>query len=279
MKKRREEGGGQEWLNTYADMITLVLTFFVLLYSISNVNITKLEALASAMQRKLGIEVTTDLEDEPENLKYPTLEEGGDSMGQGAEADSGTNSGSISASRTMTAMAKEVQAYFDTDNVDAMVSSTKNAVYIRFKNDLLFGPDRAELQEDSKSMLDALGVMIKDRQDEIKVIYINGHTAKAANSPVNDRLLSSQRADNVAIYLEEKVGLDPKNLICCGYGKYYPIADNDTKEGREQNRRVDIIILGNDYKLSESSLEELEMMGPLFPTDIPADGGQEGTAQ
>ena len=51
MKRRKEEeGGGQEWLNTYADMITLVLTFFVLLYSISNVTITKLEQIAAAMQ-------------------------------------------------------------------------------------------------------------------------------------------------------------------------------------------------------------------------------------
>ena len=57
MKRRKEEeGGGQEWLNTYADMITLVLTFFVLLYSISNVNITKLEQIAAAMQKKLGME-------------------------------------------------------------------------------------------------------------------------------------------------------------------------------------------------------------------------------
>ena len=69
MKKRREEGGGQEWLNTYADMITLVLTFFVLLYSISNVNISKLEEIAAAMQRQLGIESTNDLEDVPQDLK------------------------------------------------------------------------------------------------------------------------------------------------------------------------------------------------------------------
>ena len=69
MKKRREEGGGQEWLNTYADMITLVLTFFVLLYSISNVNISKLEEIAAAMQRQLGIETTSDLEDVPQDLK------------------------------------------------------------------------------------------------------------------------------------------------------------------------------------------------------------------
>ena len=53
MKRQKDEEGGQEWLNTYADMITLVLTFFVLLYSISNVNLTKLVEVASAMQRQL----------------------------------------------------------------------------------------------------------------------------------------------------------------------------------------------------------------------------------
>lgn len=61
MKRQKDEEGGQEWLNTYADMITLVLTFFVLLYSISNVNLTKLEEVASAMQRQLGIEAKLSL--------------------------------------------------------------------------------------------------------------------------------------------------------------------------------------------------------------------------
>ena len=252
MKKRREEGGGQEWLNTYADMITLVLTFFVLLYSISNVNISKLEEIAAAMQRQLGIETTSDLEDVPQDLKYPL-----------AMAD----------------MAKDIQSYFQMENLDAVVSDSENAVYIRFKNDLLFAPDSAVLQENSKSMLDALGIMLKDRQDEIMAIYINGHTAQAANSLINDRILSSERADNVAIYLEEQVGLNPKKLICRGYGKYYPIADNTTKEGREQNRRVDMIILGNGYGPPES-VEGVETMDPLFPVVMPQDEAmmQEGTA-
>ena len=76
MKRRKEEeGGGQEWLNTYADMITLVLTFFVLLYSISNVNITKLEQIAAAMQKKLGMEQAGSLDEVPEDIKYPTIGE------------------------------------------------------------------------------------------------------------------------------------------------------------------------------------------------------------
>ena len=283
MKKRREEGGGQEWLNTYADMITLVLTFFVLLYSISNVNISKLEEIAAAMQRQLGIESTNDLEDVPQDLKYPSISEGaGAPEGEGSQFNTGTGGGARSASSlAMADMAKDIQSYFQMENLDAVVSDSENAVYIRFKNDLLFAPDSAVLQENSKSMLDALGIMLKDRQDEIMAIYINGHTAQAANSLINAGLLSSERADNVAIYLEDHVGLEPKKLICRGYGKYYPIADNSTKEGRELNRRVDMIILGNDYEVSQDNLDGIETMDPLFPVDMPADmsGGQEGTAQ
>ena len=264
-------------------MITLVLTFFVLLYSISNVNISKLEEIAAAMQRQLGIETTSDLEDVPQDLKYPSISEGANAPeGEGSQFNTGSGAGSQSASSlAMADMAKDIQSYFQMENLDAVVSDSENAVYIRFKNDLLFAPDSAVLQENSKSMLEALGIMLKDRQDEIMAIYINGHTAQAANSLINDRLLSSERADNVAIYLEENVGLEPKKLICRGYGKYYPIADNSTKEGREMNRRVDMIILGNEYKVSEDNIDSMETMDPLFPVDMPADmsGGQEGTAQ
>lgn len=277
MKKQRTEGGGQEWLNTYADMITLVLTFFVLLYSISNVNITKLEQVAAAMQKQLGIEVSTDLEDVPADLKYPTIGEDPDVPVEKFENEASREVPSAS-SMEMKEMATEIQAYFQTENLDAFVTNSENAVYIRFKNDLLFGPDSSQLMESSKSMLDALGIILKDKQEKIMAVYINGHTAQAANSLVNDRILSSSRADNVAIYLEEHAGFDPKKLICRGYGKYYPIADNDTKEGREQNRRVDMIILGNEFKLSEGNLDKVETMDPLFPVVMPEEmgNGQEG---
>ena len=268
MKRQKDEEGGQEWLNTYADMITLVLTFFVLLYSISNVNISKLEEIASAMQRQLGIESQTELEDVPDDLKYPAIGEGAQAP-EDAEAPLQQTQQQYQASaREMADMARDIQTYFDSENLDAVVSNSENAVYIRFKNDLLFAPDNANLTDASKSMLDAVGIMLKEKQDNILAIYINGHTAQAANSLINDRLLSSERADNVAIYLEEQVGIPPKKLICRGYGKYYPIADNTTREGREQNRRVDMIILGTGYKPPDT-VQGMETMDPLFPVTMP----------
>lgn len=243
MKRQKDEEGGQEWLNTYADMITLVLTFFVLLYSISNVNLTKLEEVASAMQRQLGIEAKTEIEDVPSDLKYPVVGEGAQAP-EDAEAPLQQTQQQYQASaREMADMARDIQTYFDSEN------------------------------------LDAVGIMLKEKQDNILAIYINGHTAQAANSLINDRLLSSERADNVAIYLEEQVGIPPKKLICRGYGKYYPIADNTTREGREQNRRVDMIILGTGYKPPDT-VQGMETMDPLFPVTMPGDETmmQEGTA-
>ena len=85
----------------------------------------------------------------------------------------------------------------------------------------------------------------------------------------------------MAIYLEDHTTLDPKMLISRGYGRNYPIADNSTKEGREQNRRVDMIILGRDFDKSEIESGDMQVFDPLSPSDVPdmLDGQQEGTDQ
>ena len=112
MKRRKEEeGGGQEWLNTYADMITLVLTFFVLLYSISNVNITKLEQIAAAMQKKLGMEQAVSLDEVPEDIKYPTI---GEETGGVPDSTS---------TESIQKMAEELREYFANSNICLLYTS------------------------------------------------------------------------------------------------------------------------------------------------------------
>ena len=274
-KKHREDGGGQEWLNTYADMITLVLTFFVLLYSISNVNITKLEQIAQAMQKELGIQPQVSLEEIPDELKYPQVGES-----TGGYENPGTSQTPTS-TQAIQQMADEIQQYLQSNEIDATAVSTDNVIYIRFKNELLFDPDSSGLREESKEVLDRLGSILEDKAGDILAVYINGHTAQAPNSPIHDRILSSERADHVAIYLEDHTTLDPKMLISRGYGRNYPIADNSTKEGREQNRRVDMIILGRDFDKSEIESGDMQVFDPLSPIDVPdmLDGQQEGTDQ
>lgn len=257
-RKDRKSGDGQQWLNTYADMITLVLTFFVLLYSISNINIVKLEKVAEAMQKKLGIESKLELKDLPEDLKYPQV---GDTKQELTASEAALNE-----------VKEKVESYVKENNTAVTVTQEENILYIRFKNEVLFGPDSSVLLDSSKEFLGYMGDVLKAKETEILAIYINGHTADAPSSVWNDRILSSQRADNVAIYLEEQKGIEPKKLISRGYGKNYPVADNSTEEGREQNRRVDIIILGNDFDWSEiagNGNGSAEKFDPLTPIDVP----------
>ncbi len=262
-RKQRGETNTQEWLNTYADMITLVLTFFVLLYSISNVNIEKLEKVAAAMQKELGIEGQIDFDEVSNDVKFPVMAEGTEitTPSQMALDDAQQN----------------IQNYMEENNVNAEISAEDNVLYIRFKNEVLFAPDSPSIIPESVGLLDYIGDVIKTKESEILAVYINGHTADGANSVWNDRMLSSQRADNVAIYLEENKGIDPKKLISRGYGKNYPIADNSTPEGRDQNRRVDIIILGNDFEWTQIAGDgsgSVEQFEPITPIDVPGVSGQ-----
>lgn len=262
-RKERKEGDSQSWLNTYADMITLVLTFFVLLYSISNVNILKLEKVAEAMQKKLGIETKVSLEDVPKDIKFPELADG--------------KTKPTSNDTPMDEVKSSIENYIQSENMDATVTEGDNILYLRFKNEMLFGPDSADLLDTSKDFLNYLGDVLKTKDSEILAVYINGHTADAPNSAWNDRILSSSRANNVAIYLEEQKGIDPKKLISRGYGKNYPIADNSTKEGRDQNRRVDIIIVGNGYEWSQvdgNGSGNAETIDPLSPIQVPDAAGK-----
>ncbi len=256
-KKERKSGDGQAWLNTYADMITLVLTFFVLLYSISNVNITKLEQISQAMQKKLGIESDLELEEVSKDIKFPEIN----------EEQSNTPS-----AQALSEIKTDLEGYMQSNNIEATVTQKDEVLYIRFKNEILFGPDSPTLLDSGIGMVDYMGDVLKVKESEITAIYINGHTADAPNSAWNDRILSSDRANNVAIYLEEQKGIDPKKLISRGYGKNYPIADNSTKEGREQNRRVDIIIIGKDAdwkSIEGDGSGSAEIFYPSDPVSVP----------
>jgi chemotaxis protein MotB len=106
---------------------------------------------------------------------------------------------------------------------------------------MFFNPDSAVLTAQGRQLMVDIGTAIRDVQDRIKAIRVDGHTA-VADSPISDRDLSTDRANTVLKFLEAGYVSDPSKLLAVGYGQYHPIASNDTEEGRAQNRRVEIII-------------------------------------
>lgn len=272
-KSHDDGGGGQEWMNTYSDLVTLLMTFFVLLFSMSSVDAEKWETFVKALAKDNA--QTSQIV-----LNRPAEDEGGDSplTNQG---DANQLAEGINPTDDITPLPTDfddlyafLQKYVEENNLGAAIELSKsgdNVVYIRFRNNIFFLPDKSELLPEGLEVLSYLGDCLNAVQDQVKMVSINGHTAQTddPNYAVSDWMLSGERASRVADYLDNEKGIEPTKLRPMGYGKNFPIADNSTQEGREQNRRVDITIVRDDGGADiESQLADL-----FDPAQFPKSGG------
>ena len=121
------------------------------------------------------------------------------------------------------------------------IEKYEKAVSIKFMSSIFFEPDSSRIKPGGQQILADIGQAFRAVEPTIKSIRIDGHTAQA-DSPVDDRDLSSNRANEVLRFLQNGYITDPAKLLSVGFGQYRPIAPNDTEENRAKNRRVEIII-------------------------------------
>ncbi len=273
-------GGSNDWLNTYADMVTLLLCFFVLLFASSSVDAEKFEMIVKSFQR-------TDAETQ-QVVMTPDGEgtEMGTNQGDGAVTpDDGelNPDSSEQLPQTMEDLYEYLQQYVSENDLEGSVHIEKqdNLVFVRFNDNIFFHPDQAVLLDSAIPILDVITDALVSVNDQIQNIRINGYTAQVDGvSFVNDRILSSDRANAVAGVFDE-AGIPPVKTIGIGYGKNYPIADNSTEEGRAQNRRVELMIIGTDFDPTDpEALAAIASQGldPAFHYDYttPTDFGEGG---
>lgn len=254
-KKSFDQGGGGEWMNTYADLVTLLLCFFVLLFTMSSVEEEKWEALVSSFRRLYGSEVV--IEDPNANVDPGDIVIDPDDLG--LPDDFGE-------------LAEYFQQVVEENNFagDVQITGNEYVVFIQFNNNLLFDPNSSNLRQPAKEFLNIIGDSINHMNEKIKMIRINGHTAVATVSTgenVTDRELSTQRANSVLMYLEDVKEVEPKKLIAIGYGRNYPIADNSTEPGRAKNRRVEIIIMAENTP-TEGGASIFDILSGQFDLNI-----------
>lgn len=249
-RKKPAEGGGNEWLNTYADMVTLLLCFFILLFTMSSIDAEKWKTLVRAFQNP------KELEEIVENDETPTIESDGEEVQL----------------EDLTFLKDHIEQLIDQSvfAADVDLIGNESIVFLRLSNNLLFAGDSAVLQSNTTEFLNLVGDAIKEFEENIMFIRINGHTATVNERPgriVSDRVLSTERANAVLMYLEDVKGISPQKLIAMGYGKNYPIETNDTEAGRSKNRRVEILIMGKSLENSENS-EVYQMLSGEFDVSI-----------
>lgn len=136
------------------------------------------------------------------------------------------------------------------DDKEVKVEMLEKGLVITFVGEVLFDSGKADLRKDSLSKLDKVGRVLNSTVKNLDV-GIEGHTD---NVPIkhsgwkSNWELSSARALSVLHHMVSSQGIDPKRLAAIGYGEYKPVVSNKTKEGRQKNRRVEIVILPEDLK-------------------------------
>ena len=240
--KKKSGSGGANWMDTYGDMVTLLLCFFVMLYSMSSVDQNRWLALVQSFNPDAVIAETA-------------------TGGNGEEE--GVTLSRAQVEQEMEELYQNIVEYVQGEGMGSQVTVTKGSgyVFITFDDTVFFGPDSAVLLDSGKSVLDGIIQSLRPYSQSIGEIRVLGHTAQGdpqtPNNPVVDRTLSSSRANNVAIYLQEQDVIDPAKLVSIGYGQRRPIASNDTSEGRAKNRRVELIVTGLDSNvMAGDSVEE-----------------------
>ncbi|MBR2132608.1 MAG: flagellar motor protein MotB [Oscillospiraceae bacterium] len=242
MRKKGGGGGGANWMDTYGDMVTLLLCFFVLLYSMSNISEEKWRMLVLSFN--------------PDAAQTMTESSGN----EGPFADPNTQDGSgmglsqVKIDEDLEELYELLVTYVAQENAEESISVSKGdgKVFITFNQAVFFNGDDWSLREESKPMLEMVAEMLSEVAESIDEVRIMGHTAQAHPSKPNnisvDRLLSAQRAANTLAYIQQFCTLDPARMISEGYGQWRPVASNETAEGRAQNRRVEMIISGRNLE-------------------------------
>ncbi len=237
-KKHEEHENMERWLVSYADFITLLFAFFVVMYSTSSVNEGKLRAVADSINSAFHPIIALS----SSNIRItnqstgPTMFDTGLHLFQKLQDEINTvnNSGGVKVVRD------------------------KRGVVIRISEGLAFETGQAEILPEFALALDRIAELIVDAPNAIQV---EGHTD---NIPIKTPLyasnweLSTSRAAQIVRYFVTRRAMSPDRFSIAGYAEFRPIAANDTLEGRAKNRRVEIVLLNK----VEEEVEPIVLISP-----------------
>lgn len=232
--KHEEHVNHERWLVSYADFITLLFAFFVVMFAVSQVDTQKMGRFAESVR------VATNL-GPFENMGSPVPSLGQESGGGTTNMQHGDRT---NANGFFTGLRERLEAKLK-DSVlrgRTEVLEAPEGLIIRLRDAAYFDRGAAVLRTDNLSDLDAVARVIKEAGVPIR---IDGHTDP---TPIRNQIfrsnwdLSGARAASVVQYLADH-GVSEKRLSIAGFADRRPIADNSTDEGRRKNRRVDIVLL------------------------------------
>lgn len=220
--------GAPDWIVTFADLMSLLLTFFVLLLSFSNMEIVKFRTMAGSVRNALGLKSEFDLSDVPMGSKLLPYED--PKEGEGNPESQGLR-------QELEAMLREAGL-----PEKASVRTTSRGVALYIEGDILFDSGSAALRPEAWKILDQIAAMLPRVGYRVDV---QGHSDSIPIStpafPSNWEL-SAARAGRAVRYFVEK-GVPSGRFRAIGLAETRPVSSNDTAEGRANNRRVEFLFV------------------------------------
>ncbi len=284
--KHEEHENHERWLISYADFITLLFAFFVVMYSVSSVNEGKYRVLSDALvaafrapaksmtpiqvgaaaKAPIGVEFSIrksptviktfdrplpsqhSKNDQKETARPPAHQAKHESQSKGKEQGKGQSASEAAAA--IQKMADDIEHAMQSLIDDGMIKVRRSTFWleVEINTSILYSSGSARLESDAVPVLQDLAKILAPFPNQL---HVEGFTD---NVPINTLAfpsnweLSAARAASV-VTLFAKAGIDPTRMAAIGFGQYRPVADNSTEQGRTKNRRVVIVVLsGVDKK-------------------------------
>lgn len=263
-KRQNNEGGAPKWMVTYSDMVTLILVFFILLFSMSQIDLNKFESITQSFRNRGildfssssipseditsdeevgdGIDDTNDLDD----LGGPDDEIDNTHLEAVIDQLEALEQRNLAIGELYSDVGEFLESEGIAENVTAL--RTEEGVHLVLADNILFNPGQADILELGEEYLNKVGQLLTSISNDIRV---EGHTDDVPMSsyrfPSNWEL-SGARAGRVVRHLIEAHDITEKRFLIAGYGETRPVAPNDTAENRSKNRRVEIVILQPDIE-------------------------------
>jgi chemotaxis protein MotB len=238
--------GAPEWMTTYSDLVTLLLTFFILLFSMASIDKTKFEQVAESLRTAFLSMSNGEIMYENNGKDVLSVSNGEDEEGKKDDKDSEAvgKEDKEKKEKEMQDFQKELENLIISMDLGEYVKiiDEKYFVTLRVDSVILFDSGKANIKDSAREPLTKVGSLLRTLK---RNMVVQGHTDTI---PINTLLfptnweLSTKRATNVVLFLVNDCKMDPTVLTATGNGEFRPIAPNDTEVNRAKNRRIDIVI-------------------------------------
>lgn len=259
-RKRAQEKGAPKWMVTYSDMITLVLVFFILLFSMSQIDQLKFDSITESFQSRGVLDFLPN--QDPNNDEDGTSIIGDDTKEKESnekereDVDLDRLADQLDAweekADALAQMMANINQFLDEEELDDVISAkrTEEGVILVLQESILFDSGEADLLDSAHPFLDEIGELLNGIPNKVRV---EGHTD---NRPISTYRypsnweLSGARAASVVRYFNEETDLNYSRFLIAGYGDTKPVEDKNTKKSMAKNRRVEIVILDQEHEQS-----------------------------